>query len=99
MARTAAAAGTRRTATAAAAVAAAGAAPVANYQAGSAPQTVVVSLTKKTGFPVGEFLTVTPVIAAGTVLLPTDIILSDFKAYDNFNGVPAPSIAGTVAAP
>lgn len=78
---------------------AAGAAPVVNYRAGSVPQTVVVSLTKDTGFPVGEFLTLTPMIAAGTVLLPTDIILSGFKAYDNFNGVPAPSIAGTVAAP
>jgi len=72
----------------------------ANYDSGVSPQTVTVSLTKASGFPVGEFMTVIPVLAQGTALVPGDFVLSDFKAYDNLTtGSPAPLITGTVTAP
>jgi hypothetical protein len=78
---------------------AAGASLVTNYQSTTSPQTVEVSLTKISGFPVGEFLTVTVMVAPGVVLQPANVTFSRFKAYDNLNGVPSDSITGTVTAP
>lgn len=76
---------------------AAGTPVVASYQPGASPQTFIVSFTSP-GFPVGEFLTVNPTVAAGTVWQPGDIHLKNFKAWDGFTHI-SDSITGEVTAP
>ena len=67
----------------------------AGYQSSNSPQTATVSVTHGSGFQVGEFMTMTVTVPPGTVLLPADLVLSEFKAYDNFNGIPTVAITGT----
>lgn len=78
---------------------AAGSSVSSYYDSGATPQTVTVSVTNKSGFQVGQFLTVATQVAPGTTLTPGNLMLTQFKAYDSFLGAVAPAITGEVSAP
>lgn len=72
----------------------------AYYDTAVSPQTVKVSLVKPSGFPVGRFLTVTPVLAQGTDLVPAAFAITGFKAWDDLTTYRVdPLITSVVAAP
>jgi hypothetical protein len=72
----------------------------AYYDTAASPQTVKVSLVKPSGFPVGRFLTVTPILAQGTTLVPAAFTITGFKAWDDLTTYRVdPLITSVVAAP
>lgn len=78
---------------------ASGATLVTNYQTTTAPQTVTVSLTALSGFPAGEFLKVTVLVAPGIVVNPSDITFVEFKAYQDLQATLASGMTPSISLP
>ncbi|WP_156912255.1 hypothetical protein [Citrifermentans bremense] len=78
----------------------AGSSVSAYYDSGATPQTVTVSVTNSSGFQVGQFLTIATQVAPGTTLVPGNLVLTQFKAYDSVaSGTVDTAITGEVSAP
>jgi len=67
-----------------------------NYLPGAVPATVLVALINSDGFPAGEVVTINGT-ASGSVD-PSQVILTDFKAYDQNAGEIA-AVTGTISTP